>query len=55
MAQNEAFSRVIIDALLADQGWNTRDTNSVRYEVVLEDGARGLCPLRPSRPLARRH
>lgn len=40
MAQNEAFSRVIIDALLADQGWNTQDTNSVRYEVVLGDGTR---------------
>ena len=37
---NEAFSRVIIDAQLADQGWNTKDTNSVRYEVVLDDGTR---------------
>lgn len=37
---NEAFSRVVIDAQLADQGWNTQDTNSVRYEVVLEDGTR---------------
>ncbi len=40
MNQNEAFSRVLIDAQLADQGWNTQDTNSVRYEVVLEDGTR---------------
>lgn len=40
MGSNEAFSRVIIDALLADQGWNTQDTNSVRYEVVLGDGTR---------------
>jgi type I restriction enzyme R subunit len=40
MNQNEAFSRVLIDAQLADQGWNTQDTNSVRYEVVLQDGAR---------------
>lgn len=40
MAQNEAFSRVVIDAQLADQGWNTQDTNSVRYEVVLGDGTR---------------
>ncbi len=40
MGSNEAFSRVVIDALLADQGWNTQDTNSVRYEVVLEDGTR---------------
>jgi type I restriction enzyme R subunit len=40
MGSNEAFSRVIIDALLADQGWNTQDTNSVRYEVLCEDGTR---------------
>ena len=40
MGQNEAFSRVIIDTLLADQGWNTQDANSVRYEVVLGDGTR---------------
>lgn len=38
--KNEAFSRVVIDAQLADQGWNTQDTNSVRYEVVLDDGTR---------------
>jgi hypothetical protein len=29
---NEAFSRVIIDGQLKDQGWNTQDANSVRYE-----------------------
>lgn len=40
MTGNEAFSRVVIDAQLADQGWNTQDTNSVRYEVVLGDGTR---------------
>ncbi|MDD5176662.1 MAG: DEAD/DEAH box helicase family protein [Sterolibacterium sp.] len=40
MNKNEAFSRVIIDALLADQGWNTTDSNAVRYEVVLGDGTR---------------
>ncbi len=40
MAKNEAFSRVVIDAQLADQGWNVQDTNSVRYEVVLGDGTR---------------
>jgi type I restriction enzyme R subunit len=40
MTRNEAFSRVVIDAQLADQGWNTQDTRSVRYEVVLEDGTR---------------
>lgn len=28
MGSNEAFSRVVIDAQLADQGWNTQDTNS---------------------------
>ncbi|MGH8499983.1 MAG: type I restriction enzyme HsdR N-terminal domain-containing protein, partial [Methylococcales bacterium] len=37
---NEAFSRVIIDAQLADRGWNTQDANSVRYEYVLPDGTR---------------
>jgi type I restriction enzyme R subunit len=40
MNKNEAFSRVIIDGLLADQGWNTADTNAVRYEVMLPDGTR---------------
>ena len=35
---NEAFSRVVIDAQLADQGWNTQDGNSVRYEYMLPDG-----------------
>jgi type I restriction enzyme, R subunit len=40
MPTNEAFSRVAIDAQLADQGWNTLDTNSVRYEYVLADGTR---------------
>ena len=28
MNKNEAFSRVIIDGLLADQGWNTTDPNA---------------------------
>jgi type I site-specific restriction endonuclease len=37
---NEAFSRVVIDAQLADQGWNTQDRNSVRYEYVLVDNSR---------------
>ncbi len=40
MNKNEAFSRVVIDAQLADQGWNVQDPNSVRYEVVLGDGTR---------------
>lgn len=35
---NEAFSRVIIDAQLKDQGWNTSDPNSVRFEYVLKIG-----------------
>jgi type I restriction enzyme, R subunit len=38
MPTNEAFSRVANDAQLADQGWNTQDPNSVRYEYVLPDG-----------------
>lgn len=37
---NEAFSRVLIDAQLTDQGWKTQDTNSVRYEYMLADGSR---------------
>lgn len=37
---NEAFSRVVIDARLADQGWSMKDPHSVRYEYVLPDGTR---------------
>ena len=37
---NEAFARVKIDALLAAQGWDTLDTNAVRFEVMLPDGTR---------------
>ncbi len=37
---NEAFSRVVTDAQLADQGWHMQDQNSVRYEYVLPDGTR---------------
>jgi type I restriction enzyme, R subunit len=40
MAQNEAFSRVRIDALLKDQGWRVGDANAVRFEVSLDDGTR---------------
>lgn len=40
MTTNEAFARVKIDALLAAQGWNTQDTNAVRFEVVMPDGKR---------------
>jgi len=32
---NEAFARVKIDTLLAAQGWDTQDTNGVRFEVVM--------------------
>lgn len=37
---NEAFSRVFIDAQLKDRGWNIQDQNSVHYEYVLPDGSR---------------
>ena len=40
MNKNEAFSRVIIDAMLAAQGWDTTDPNAVRFEVVMPDGTR---------------
>lgn len=40
MNNNEAHARVLIDAQLAALGWDTQDTNSVRYEVVLSDGTR---------------
>ena len=36
----EAFSRVKIDAQLADQGWEVQNPNAVRYEVALADGTR---------------
>ncbi|MHB1236474.1 MAG: hypothetical protein ACYCY7_02815 [Gallionella sp.] len=37
---NEAFSRVLIDARLAAQGWDTHDQNAVRYGVSCDDGTR---------------
>lgn len=37
---NEAFSRVVIDALLEDVGWKLIDGVSVRYEYPLADGTR---------------
>ena len=37
---NEAFARVKIDAMLAAQGWDTLDTNAVRFEAQLPDGTR---------------
>ena len=36
----EAFSRVVIDAQLADAKWNLTDHRSVRYEVALPDGTK---------------
>lgn len=40
MNKNEAHARVLIDAQLAELGWNISDSNSVRYEVVLDGGIR---------------
>lgn len=40
MNQSEAFSRVEIDALLKDVGWNLTDGRSVRYEDMAPDGTR---------------
>ena len=40
MSANEAFSRVVIDSLLIDQGWNLTDGSSVRFEYTLTDGKR---------------
>lgn len=40
MRKTGAFSQVVIDLQFAEQGWNTQDTNSVRYEVVLGNGLR---------------
>lgn len=40
MNKNEAFSRVVIDAQLADQCWNAQGPNDVRYEAVLGDAAK---------------
>lgn len=37
---SEAFSRVVIDALLEDVGWKLTDGRSVRYEYPLSDGTR---------------
>ena len=50
----EAFSRVRIDALLADAGWNLADGVSVLFEHALPDGSRAdyvLCN-RAGRPMA---
>ena len=50
----EAFSRVRIDALLGDAGWNLTDGASVLFEHALGDGSRAdyvLCD-RAGRPMA---
>ena len=50
----EAFSRVRIDALLADAGWNLTDGTSVLFEHASPDGSRAdyaLCD-RAGRPMA---
>ena len=50
----EAFSRVKIDALLADAGWDLADGTSVLFEHALGDGSRAdyvLCD-RSGRPMA---
>ena len=49
MSTNEAFSRVVIDRQLADQGWEVENPNAVRYEyqlpaigrLILEDAETG--------------
>jgi type I restriction enzyme R subunit len=40
MNKNEAFSRVLIDAMLSAQGWDVADPNAVRFEVVMPDSTR---------------
>lgn len=40
MTTNEAHARVLIDAQLAELGWDTKNSNTVRYEVKLGDGTR---------------
>ena len=50
----EAFSRVKIDALLRDAGWNLTDGSSVLFEHSLPDGTQAdyvLCD-RQGRPMA---
>lgn len=37
---NEAFARVLIDAMLSAQGWDVADPNAVRFEVVMPDSTR---------------
>ncbi len=54
MNKTEAFSRVKIDALLKDAGWNLADGSSVLFEHALTDGTQAdyvLCD-RQGRPMA---
>ena len=53
-AKTEAFSRVKIDALLRDAGWNLRDGSSVLCEQTLPEGTRSDYVLgdRQGRPMA---
>ena len=44
----EAFSRVRIDALLADAGWSLADGVSVLFEHMLPDGDQARAGDRPS-------
>jgi len=40
MSNNEAFSRVKIDAQLKDVGWDLTDGTSVRFEAPMPDGTK---------------
>ena len=40
MAQNEAFSRTLIDAQLGDVGWKISDGVSAHFEYPLSDGTK---------------
>ena len=40
MNKNEAFSRVLVDAMLTAQGWDVTNPNAVRFEVTMPDGTR---------------
>ena len=49
---NKAFACMKIDAPLSAPVWDTRDTDAVRFEVMLaRAGARGQRPRRQTRPL----
>lgn len=46
MNKNEAFSRVLIDAMLTAQGWDMVGSNSVAFEEPMPDGTRADYVLR---------